>query len=126
MYAKAPAAPAVLSTQGRECSPPVPVQEAAYWLGFTNAHVHTRAVSSMHRRCPETGSSYLMGGPIWSDPIHDPTFVQALISDLDRDKSRCARAALHTLRMMPAHGLHEPCLLSARHASALEVSGNLA
>eukprot|EP00967_Tisochrysis_lutea_P064904 scaffold84210_cov26-Tisochrysis_lutea.AAC.1 len=39
--------------------------------------------------CPETGSSYLMGGPIWVDPIHDPSFVKTLIADLDRDKSSC-------------------------------------
>ena len=39
-------------------------------------------------RCPETGSGWLMGGPIWSEPIHDVAFVKGLISDMDLDRER--------------------------------------
>eukprot|EP00955_Chlamydomonas_euryale_P058761 357202-Chlamydomonas_euryale.AAC.23 len=39
-------------------------------------------------RCPDTGSGYLMGGPIWSGPIHDRSFLTGLMEDLDRDQER--------------------------------------
>ncbi|GAX81061.1 hypothetical protein CEUSTIGMA_g8496.t1 [Chlamydomonas eustigma] len=44
-------------------------------------------------KCPETGSGYLMGGPIWSDPMHDHSFVKGLMADMDRDKDRYAAYA---------------------------------
>lgn len=27
-------------------------------------------------RCPDSGSGYLMGGPLWAEPIHDFEFVK--------------------------------------------------
>lgn len=48
---------------------------------------HGPAVPEM--RCPETGSGYIMGGPIWAEPIHDHEFVKGLMADIERDKSRC-------------------------------------
>jgi tRNA (guanine26-N2/guanine27-N2)-dimethyltransferase len=48
--------------------------------------MHGPAVPEM--TCPETGSGYLMGGPIWAERIHDTDFVKGLIADLDKDKSR--------------------------------------
>ena len=41
------------------------------------------------QHCPETGSSFLMGGPLWAEPLHDMTFVAGLLEELDRDKDRC-------------------------------------
>ena len=37
-------------------------------------------------RCPECGSGYAVGGPIWSDPIHDMDFVKALKAHLQARK----------------------------------------
>ncbi|KAG1676768.1 hypothetical protein FOA52_005057 [Chlamydomonas sp. UWO 241] len=42
-------------------------------------------------RCPETGSGYLMGGPIWTEPIHDADFLKGLMADIDRDQERYAQ-----------------------------------
>lgn len=28
--------------------------------------------------CEQTGSTFLMGGPIWSQPLHDPAWVAAV------------------------------------------------
>ncbi len=39
-------------------------------------------------RCPDSGGQYLMGGPIWSEPIHDQQFVAGLLKSLDQDKAR--------------------------------------
>ncbi|MEW5299069.1 MAG: hypothetical protein WDW36_002118 [Sanguina aurantia] len=36
-------------------------------------------------RCAETGSAFTMGGPIWSDPIHDITFVNSLVASMNAD-----------------------------------------
>jgi tRNA (guanine26-N2/guanine27-N2)-dimethyltransferase len=44
-------------------------------------------------KCPESGGSYIMGGPIWTDKIHDVSFVKGLLDDLERDKSRYAQYA---------------------------------
>lgn len=44
-------------------------------------------------KCPESGGSYLMGGPIWTDRIHDVSFIQGLLEDLEKDKSRYAQYA---------------------------------
>jgi len=34
----------------------------------------------MPDRCPETGSGYLMGGPFWAEPIHDPAWLQGVLA----------------------------------------------
>ncbi len=44
-------------------------------------------------RCPDCDSGYIMGGPIWSEPIHDHAFVQGLVQELDKDKDRWGQAA---------------------------------
>ena len=31
-------------------------------------------------RCPETGSGFLMGGPYWAEPIHDPAWLQGVLA----------------------------------------------
>ncbi|GIL63660.1 hypothetical protein Vafri_17687 [Volvox africanus] len=33
-------------------------------------------------RCPDTGSGFIMGGPIWSAPIHDVDFIQELLTEI--------------------------------------------
>lgn len=35
------------------------------------------------QQCAETGSSYLMGGPFWAEPLHDPEWLQGLIEIID-------------------------------------------
>ena len=32
----------------------------------------------MPQVCEQTGSSYLMGGPLWSEQLHDPAWVSAV------------------------------------------------
>lgn len=34
------------------------------------------------QQCPETGAAYLVGGPLWSEPIHDMTWAQAIRDDV--------------------------------------------
>ncbi|KAG2433178.1 hypothetical protein HYH02_012720 [Chlamydomonas schloesseri] len=36
-------------------------------------------------RCPETGSGYIMGGPIWAGPIHDFDFAGELLAEFERE-----------------------------------------
>ena len=38
--------------------------------------------------CPETGKGFYMGGPIWSDPIHDMRWVRNILKDIQRNKER--------------------------------------
>mmetsp|Transcript_27832 Transcript_27832/g.49727 ORF Transcript_27832/g.49727 Transcript_27832/m.49727 type:complete len:523 (-) Transcript_27832:218-1786(-) len=37
-------------------------------------------------RCEETGSRFLMGGPIWSAPIHDESWIRELDKDIRANK----------------------------------------
>jgi len=40
----------------------------------------------MPERCPETGSGYLMGGPFWAEPIHDPAWLQGVLGAVKASK----------------------------------------
>lgn len=44
---------------------------------FTPAHG-----PAVPQACPETGARYLMGGPLWAEPIHDQAFVASLITQV--------------------------------------------
>ena len=33
--------------------------------------------------CPETGSGFLMGGPFWAGPIHDPAWISGILASID-------------------------------------------
>jgi tRNA (guanine26-N2/guanine27-N2)-dimethyltransferase len=48
---------------------------------------------SVGERCPETGARFLMGGPLWAEPLFDPAFVGQLLAALDHDKERYAAYA---------------------------------
>lgn len=37
----------------------------------------------MPERCAETGAGYLMGGPFWAEPLHDPAWLAGLIEMVD-------------------------------------------
>jgi tRNA (guanine26-N2/guanine27-N2)-dimethyltransferase len=37
---------------------------------------------SIPQNCPECGRTHYMGGPIWSDPIHDQNFVTQLLENI--------------------------------------------
>lgn len=34
-------------------------------------------------KCPETGSGFQMGGPMWAGPIHDPSWIQGLLDTME-------------------------------------------
>ena len=40
------------------------------------------------QQCPETGSGFVMGGPYWAEPIHDPAWVAGLLDQVKRDRSK--------------------------------------
>ena len=48
--------------------------------GFKFAPGHGPAVP---QACPETGSGFIMGGPFWAGPIHDPAWIQGLLTAID-------------------------------------------
>eukprot|EP00201_Polytomella_parva_P017700 CAMPEP_0175054124 /NCGR_PEP_ID=MMETSP0052_2-20121109/9323_1 /TAXON_ID=51329 ORGANISM="Polytomella parva, Strain SAG 63-3" /NCGR_SAMPLE_ID=MMETSP0052_2 /ASSEMBLY_ACC=CAM_ASM_000194 /LENGTH=534 /DNA_ID=CAMNT_0016318769 /DNA_START=180 /DNA_END=1781 /DNA_ORIENTATION=+ len=71
-------------------------------------------------RCPDTGSGFIMGGPIWSAPIHQQDFVRGLLADFEEDKGQCFAAypkirglltsALEELPDVPLYyDLHDLC-----------------
>lgn len=39
------------------------------------------------QECPETGARFLMGGPIWADPIHSRDAVAAIRAIMERDRA---------------------------------------
>ena len=49
------------------------------------------------QRCPETGSGFLMGGPYWAEPIHDPTWLQGVLKAVQARAHRCACRCRATL-----------------------------
>lgn len=42
------------------------------------------------QQCPETGSSFTMGGPMWADPIHDPDWIKGILELVTANKERYA------------------------------------
>lgn len=48
--------------------------------GFKYAPGHGPAVP---QQCPETGSGWIMGGPFWSQPIHDQAWVKGVLANLE-------------------------------------------
>jgi len=38
------------------------------------------------QRCPDCGWHYNMGGPIWSDPIHDKEWVKNMLAEVERNE----------------------------------------
>lgn len=44
-------------------------------------------------RCPESGSGYLMGGPIWARPMHDQEWVEGLLQQMSEESERYAAFA---------------------------------
>lgn len=44
-------------------------------------------------RCPESGSGYLMGGPIWARPLHDQEWVDGLLRQMSEESGRYAQYA---------------------------------
>ena len=47
----------------------------------------------MPKECVECGRHFQMGGPLWSDPIHDTAFVAKLLGNI---KGAAAKYATHT------------------------------
>lgn len=46
-----------------------------------------------HNRCPESGSGYTMGGPIWARPLHDQEWVKGLLQQMGAESQRYAQHA---------------------------------
>lgn len=44
-------------------------------------------------RCPESGSGFLMGGPIWARPLHDQEWVAGLLQQMEGESERYAQFA---------------------------------
>lgn len=76
-------------------------------------------------RCPDCESGYIMGGPLWSDPLHDPEFVAGLLQDLERDKARWGEAAClpYLYEHTPGHAW--PLLVMCSYAQYAKVRGLL-
>ena len=47
--------------------------------GFKFAPGHGPTVP---QQCPETGSGWIMGGPFWSQPLHDQAWVKGVLDTL--------------------------------------------
>jgi tRNA (guanine26-N2/guanine27-N2)-dimethyltransferase len=41
--------------------------------------------------CPETGARFLLGGPLWAEPIHHHQWVAQLLQDVDSRREQYAR-----------------------------------
>lgn len=37
---------------------------------------------SVPQQCPHTGAGFLMGGPFWVEPLHDPTWISAVLASV--------------------------------------------
>ncbi|GMH35110.1 hypothetical protein BSKO_02978 [Bryopsis sp. KO-2023] len=37
-------------------------------------------------KCPETGSQFSIGGPIWAEPLHDERFLKGVLEDIEAEK----------------------------------------
>ncbi|PSC68820.1 putative tRNA (guanine(26)-N(2))-dimethyltransferase 2 isoform B [Micractinium conductrix] len=42
---------------------------------------------AVSEKCPETGSNFTMGGPFWSQPLHDQEWVAGLLEQIRADKA---------------------------------------
>ena len=49
---------------------------------------HPGAGPVVPQRCPNCGWHYNMGGPIWSDPIHDKTWLKNIKEEVEKNKDR--------------------------------------
>jgi tRNA G26 N,N-dimethylase Trm1 len=45
---------------------------------------------SVPQQCPHTGSGFLMGGPFWVEPLHDPSWITALLASVKVRSPPCA------------------------------------
>lgn len=41
-------------------------------------------------KCPETGSNFYFGGPIWAEPIHKKEWIDGILESIEKDKATCA------------------------------------
>ena len=42
----------------------------------------------VNKHCDQCGLTFKIGGPIWSEPMHDETFVKSLLSAVEEEKER--------------------------------------
>ena len=59
----------------------------------TDCHPHhpvlpTGYGPAVSEKCPETGSNFTMGGPFWSQPLHDQEWVAGLLEQIRADKAK--------------------------------------
>ena len=48
--------------------------------GKANPKFTPATAPSVPHRCPDTDSQFLVGGPIWMDPMHDAEWVQQILT----------------------------------------------
>jgi tRNA G26 N,N-dimethylase Trm1 len=46
---------------------------------------------SVPQKCPHTGSGFLMGGPFWVEPLHDPAWIAAVLASVKVRALTCQR-----------------------------------
>ena len=64
------------------------LQPVARVLKKNGANKYTPGVApAVPEACPETGRSFHLGGPIWSEPIHDMAWVRSIRRELERNRA---------------------------------------
>eukprot|EP00878_Enallax_costatus_P040089 GHUV01046073.1.p1 GENE.GHUV01046073.1~~GHUV01046073.1.p1 ORF type:complete len:436 (+),score=123.03 GHUV01046073.1:390-1697(+) len=59
--------------------------------GNSIKHLPGHGPAVPEQRCPESGSGFLMGGPIWSEPIHNQEWVAGLLQQMDTEQANYAQ-----------------------------------
>lgn len=60
---------------------------------------------SVPQQCPHTGSGFLMGGPFWVEPLHDPAWIAALLASVKVRTCCTVHTFLHLVQPRSAQGM---------------------
>ena len=67
--------------------------------------------------CPETGSGFQMGGPMWAGPIHDPAWIQGLLDSIEVHPSSLSVALRTSLFVKVIAGQWAVCMIAVECAA---------
>ncbi|KAK9808261.1 hypothetical protein WJX73_004388 [Symbiochloris irregularis] len=69
------------------------------------------------QQCEETGSGFLMGGPIWAEPLHDPQWVAAILKSVQEEGASKypAHAKVASILLTVSEELHDVPLYYSLH-----------
>ena len=59
-------------------------------------------------KCEECGWDFNMGGPFWTEPLHDPVWTQKLLSKLEQEKALFSAYGKVCRMCLPALGPGSP------------------